>query len=160
MRRGKRNKRKALLSSSDSGADRPARKVSRTGHVTLYSAWWPNIAAAPVYVRNPPMREYSFTRTTAKVGKAGGVVFSTSSEEEGIEIATDWPEGELMWKDSEPFRQTGFIGQGYTKRAIYVCVTTHSTCYVADLGLIFSAAFRAKRWHSLRSWGKGARVSC
>lgn len=155
MRRGKRNKRKALLSSSDSGADRPARKVSRTGHITLYSAWWPNIAAAPVYVCNPPMQEYSFTQTTDKVGKAGGVVFSTSSE-----IMTDWPEGELMWKDSELFHQTGFIGQGYTKRAIYICVTTHSTCYVADLGLIFSAAFRAKRWHSLRSWGKGARVSC
>ena len=96
----------------------------------------------------------------SQVGKVGGVVFSTSSEEEGIEITTDWPEGELMWKDSEPFHQTGFIGQGYTKRAIYVCVTTHSTCHVADLGLIFSATFRAKRRHSLRSWGKGARVSC
>ena len=148
-----------MFSSSDSGTDHPARKVSRPGAVTLYSAWRPNIATAPVYVRNPPMREYFFKRTTAKIGKTGSVVFLTSSEEESIEIATDWQEGELMWKDGQPFHQTGFIGQGYSKRAIYVCIVTLSTCHVADLGLICSAAFKVKRWHSLRSWRKGARVS-
>lgn len=158
MRHAKRNKQKALLSSYDSGANHHAWKVSCTGPVILCSAWWPNIAATPVYVCNPPMWEYSFARTTAKVGKTRGVVFSTSSKEEGIEILTDWPEAHV--ENSKPFHQTGFIGQGYMKRAIYICVTTHSTCYVADLGLICSATFRAKRWHSLRSWGKVARVSC
>jgi hypothetical protein len=88
----------------------------------LYSAWRPTSdIAAPVHARNPEMTEYEFTRITAVYKTDGTVTFATSSETERISIASDWAEGEQQWKGKKEYHKTGFISQGFTKRAIYVC---------------------------------------
>jgi hypothetical protein len=113
-----RGKKRKAPTSADSNTDRPALKSVRNAWPTLYSAWKP---PAPVFVRNPEMTLYSFIRTTAIAEITGEVNFLTSSETEYIEIASDWQEGEALCEAKQPFRKTGYIGRGYSKRAIYVC---------------------------------------
>ncbi|KAF8066734.1 kinase-like domain-containing protein [Lyophyllum atratum] len=69
--------------------------------------------------RNPPMQEYNFIRTAATVEDDGTVVFSQSKELEVIELATDWERGEEASRRKETYGDTGYIGRGATKRAIY-----------------------------------------
>jgi hypothetical protein len=100
---------------------RSTKKVARTAPI-LYSAWRPiPDIAAPVHTRNPEMTEYEFTCIAAVYKTDGTVNFTTSSETERISIASDWAEGEEKWKGKKEYHNTGFIGQGFTKRAIYVC---------------------------------------
>ena len=95
--------------------DHPVPKLPRN-RPTLYSVWQTNIVLPTVVdVCNPPMMQYSFTCITVAAKTTGTVVFSTSSEAECIDIASDWQDGESKWKAKEPFHDTGFIGQGYSK---------------------------------------------
>ena len=51
---------------------------------------------------------------------SGDVKISRMDDLEVIAIAEDWLEGEEMSKERKHYG-TGFIGCGFTKRAIYVC---------------------------------------
>jgi hypothetical protein len=83
----------------------------------------PQFPSQPKWMRNPPMTQYSFTYVNAKFDSSGSVVFTSSTEpaSENIEIAKDWKEGERLYNQGKSHETTGFIGKGYTKRAIYVC---------------------------------------
>lgn len=83
-----------------------------------------------------------------------GVKFTRSSTVEIIEIATDWKKGYKLLLDSEDglvtnYYHTGFIGQGYTKRAIYV---SHTGIHSFSLLPLHSsrAASMAVKWLSPR----------
>ncbi|KIM83987.1 hypothetical protein PILCRDRAFT_87902 [Piloderma croceum F 1598] len=75
--------------------------------------------AAPVHARNTEMTEYEFTHITAVYKTDSTVTFATSSKTECISIASNWAEGEEKWKGEKEYHKTGFIGQGFTKQAIY-----------------------------------------
>ena len=70
------------------------------------------------------MQKYTFTRTSATVLDDGKVVLILSTDEEVIEIATDWIHSETASKQNKSYSHTGYIGYGATKHAIYV-----SNCY-------------------------------
>ncbi|KAH7909727.1 hypothetical protein BJ138DRAFT_1127442 [Hygrophoropsis aurantiaca] len=73
------------------------------------------------YTRDPPMAKYSFYRTTAVCSKSGDVTMTPSQTLETIEIPEDWAKGERLYDaNNEAWLGTGYIGKGYTKRAIYV----------------------------------------
>ena len=112
-------KRKVLVVDSDDEPDeldsRPVWK-SRPPPI-LFSAFRPPRLNA----RNPPLVNHGFTHTTAVYQEDGTVDFSVSEAEEEIEIAGDWQVGQQANKEGKPFRNTGYIGEGYTKTAVYVC---------------------------------------
>lgn len=83
----------------------------------LFSAYKPSL---PPKSRNPPMVEHSFIRTHARCGEDGQVSFRPGSENEKIQVARDWLVGMQKYKRNEPYLDTGFVGEGYSKRAIYV----------------------------------------
>ena len=68
------------------------------------------------------MIEYSFSRTSVKFDDKGRAKFVVSDNVEHISIASDWLEGEGLFKSKQPYDKTGFIGEGFTKRGIYVSV--------------------------------------
>ncbi|KAF8550906.1 hypothetical protein OG21DRAFT_1487409 [Imleria badia] len=110
-------KARALIVDSDGEPDeldsRPVRKSKPPP--TLFSAFRP----PRLNVRDPPLVNHGFTRTTAVYQEDGTVVFLVSEAEEEIEIAGDWQVGQRANKDGKPFWNTGYIGEGYTKTAIY-----------------------------------------
>lgn len=84
--------------------------------------------------RNPPTIEYSFNRTSVNFDDKGRAKFIVSDNVEYISIASDWLEGEELFKLKQPYDKTGFIGRGFTKRGIYVSVNLYH-CYeiLADI---------------------------
>jgi len=112
------SKRRFLVVDSDSEPDElDLRPVQRSKPPPiLFSAFRPPRLNA----RNPPLIDHGFTRTTAVYQEDGTVVFSVSEEKEEIKIAGDWQVGEHANKEGKPFWNTGYIGEGYTKTAVYV----------------------------------------
>jgi len=66
------------------------------------------------------MARYVFTPTTGDVSLTGQVVLSQSKEIKEIWIATDVQDTLDNDKDSDISHLPGYIGQGFTKIAIYV----------------------------------------
>lgn len=97
---------------------------SRKSAPVLRSAWRAVSPVLPVVIHacDPPIVDYNFTRTIATVDNTGNVTFATSAEVEQIQVAADWLDGEKLSKAGEPFHMTGFIGAGFTKRGVYVCL--------------------------------------
>lgn len=92
-----------------------------SGARTLKSAFRPPPAFQ--WSRDVPVADYRFTRSTAQYQLNGGVKITRVSENlEVIAIAEDWLKGEEMWEKKELHYKTGFIGRGFTKRGIYVCL--------------------------------------
>lgn len=90
----------------------------------------PALPAPPVLHRDPPLIQYEFTRTISRVGDQGEVAFENKPDTEEIMVATDWKEGQSIaeaarksddtsFDDSQRFK-TGYIGNGMTKRGVYV----------------------------------------
>jgi hypothetical protein len=65
------------------------------------------------------MRSYTFKWSIATRSKRGRITFTPSDVEEEILIATDWLKGEVLYP-KDRYYDTGFLGQGSTKHAIYV----------------------------------------
>ncbi|KAG6836605.1 hypothetical protein H0H93_006155 [Arthromyces matolae] len=94
--------------------------------VVLKSAFKPRNSAMPPpplpasrWSRNPPMQQYTFTRTTVTILDNGEAILTHSEDPEVIELSTDWLDGEAASKENKSFDHTGYIGCGFTKRAIY-----------------------------------------
>ncbi|KAG9316858.1 hypothetical protein JVU11DRAFT_2930 [Chiua virens] len=110
-------KRKALVVNSDGELDKlDLRLVHKPKQPPiLFSAFRP----PKLNARNPPLVSHGFTRTTAVYQESGTVSFLVSDKEEDIEIAGDWEVGQHANKEDKPFWNTGYIGEGYTKTAVY-----------------------------------------
>lgn len=78
----------------------------------------------PQWSREVSLTEYRFTKSTADYQPTGDVKISRSNELETILIADDWLNGEKLSKEKKHYN-TGYIGCGFTKRAIYV-----SFCFI------------------------------
>ena len=77
----------------------------------------------PQWSREVSIANYQFTRSTAQYQPDGEVRITRSSESlDIIAIAKDWLNGEEMWEKKEQYHKTGFIGRGFTKRGVYVCL--------------------------------------
>lgn len=91
----------------------------------------PVVPAPPALHRDPPLIEYKFTCTIARVGDKGKVIFENTPDTKEIMVATDWKDGQSIaeaarisddsigFDDSQRFK-TGYIGEGMTKRGVYV----------------------------------------
>lgn len=108
---GTRSKRRG----SDVESSRPS---SQRRTFKLVSAFRPRQEMQP-YQRSPELRTIRFTRTIAERSPDGMVTLHPSSDVEELLIATDWIEGEQLAKEKKPYAHTGYIGEGYTKRAVY-----------------------------------------
>lgn len=77
------------------------------------------------------MVSHFFVRTFVEAKDDGRIVFTERAQKKlgMIEIASDWRDGARMAKTSAaydqvegiPWADTGYIGEGFSKRAIYVC---------------------------------------
>ncbi|KAF7971587.1 hypothetical protein HWV62_20754 [Athelia sp. TMB] len=81
----------------------------------LRSAFPSRPVAQPALHRNPPLLEYKFVRTTARVDDNCEVIFKTGEGTEVVMVAEDWKDGSKM----DDHYDTGYIGEGSTKRGIY-----------------------------------------
>jgi hypothetical protein len=87
------------------------------------SAWLPPAARSSSkvqFARKSMMVPCTFTRSVAELN-GPEVSFNHSKAVETILVAEDWKEG---WEKSlrkEDYSTSGFIGQGTSKRVIYVC---------------------------------------
>jgi hypothetical protein len=116
--RRSKHKRKVLVVDSDDEPDSHPVWKSKPPPI-LFSAFRPPRLNA----WNPSLVNHGFTRITAVYQEDGTVDFSVTEAEEEIEIARDWQVGQLANKEaqSKPFWNTRYIGEGYTKTAVYVC---------------------------------------
>lgn len=74
---------------------------------------------------NVNVTKSSFIRWSAQFRSDGTVKLRKTESDLGpeyIEIATDWINGEKAYLKGESHFGTGFLGQGSTKRALYVCL--------------------------------------
>ena len=69
--------------------------------------------------------EYRFMRSTAKYQPTRDVEVSQLDNLETIVIAEDWADGETLLKQKKHYT-TGYIGCRFTKRGIYVRVSSVS----------------------------------
>jgi hypothetical protein len=88
------------------------------------------------------MTKYPFKRTNATYHEDGSVTLLESNVIEDIEIGADYMDGEAMLDMKKPiadYKHTAFIGRGYTKRGIYVCLIDLELD-IADLWCSYSQA--------------------
>jgi hypothetical protein len=91
---------------------------------TLKIAFQISAPPSSQWSREVSLTEYRFTRSTAKYQPTGNVEVSQSDNLETIVIAEDWLDGEALSKQKKHYK-TGYIGCGFTKRAIYVSFSLH-----------------------------------
>ncbi|KIM43483.1 hypothetical protein M413DRAFT_381678 [Hebeloma cylindrosporum] len=94
-----------------------AQATSRQPRV-LKSAFRIPAVPSSQWSREVSLADYKFTRSTAEYQPSGDVNISRVEGLEIISIAEDWVKGEELSMTRKHY-ETGFIGCGFTKRAIY-----------------------------------------
>ena len=101
------------------------------------SAWLPSSNLKVKFARASIMVPCTFTRSVAKLN-GPKVSFNRSEAVEIILVAQDWKEG---WEKSlrkEDYSTSGYIGQGTSKRVIYVCLDCQSLnkCFSTNIQVV------------------------
>ena len=119
------------LSSASSSRKRSASSASLTSALAPSQPRPAKLVSAFVrpresnFSRAPPLQKFTFTELIIRPSDAGiinGIWFQENADHvKEIDLGIDWQEGERMSQETDGlWTKTGYIGAGFSKRAIYV----------------------------------------